>query len=86
VALTVAGRALRLLVRDDGAGGADPTRGSGLTGLEDRVDALGGMMTVHSPRGVGTSLHVELPLEKRMTGFSRRTHEQQPVRYRGHHP
>ena len=48
----------------DGAGGADPNRGSGLVGLTDRVETLGGTITVHSPPGAGTSLHVELPLQK----------------------
>jgi signal transduction histidine kinase len=56
-------RVLRLRVRDDGAGGADPTRGSGLVGLKDRIEALGGTITVHSPVGEGTSLDVELPLD-----------------------
>ena len=56
------GNALRLSVRDDGAGGADPARGSGLVGLKDRVEALGGTLTVHSPPGAGTALQVELPL------------------------
>jgi signal transduction histidine kinase len=54
---------LRLTVRDDGAGGADPSRGSGLLGLHDRVEALGGAIYVDSPPGAGTSLHVELPLD-----------------------
>jgi signal transduction histidine kinase len=54
---------LHLTVRDDGAGGADPNRGSGLVGLTDRVETLGGTITVQSPPGAGTSLHVELPLE-----------------------
>jgi signal transduction histidine kinase len=53
---------LHLRVRDDGGGGADPTRGSGLVGLKDRVAALGGTIAVHSPLGAGTSLDVELPL------------------------
>jgi Histidine kinase-, DNA gyrase B-, and HSP90-like ATPase len=57
-----AGRRLRLSVRDDGAGGADPARGSGLVGLKDRVEALGGTITIDSPAGAGTSLHAELPL------------------------
>jgi signal transduction histidine kinase len=61
---TVIDHSLHLRVRDDGAGGADPTRGSGLVGLKDRVETLGGTMTVHSPLGAGTSLHVELPLEE----------------------
>jgi signal transduction histidine kinase len=54
---------LRLCVRDDGVGGADPARGSGLVGLTDRVDALGGTITIDSPPGQGTSLHAELPLD-----------------------
>jgi signal transduction histidine kinase len=57
-----AGRVLRLRVRDDGAGGADPVRGSGLVGLKDRIEALGGTITIDSPAGAGTSLHAELPL------------------------
>ena len=62
VGAETAGRVLRLRVRDDGAGGADPARGSGLVGLKDRVEALGGTITIDSPAGAGTSLHAELPL------------------------
>jgi signal transduction histidine kinase len=54
---------VRVSVRDDGAGGADPARGSGLIGLKDRVEALGGTISVQSPVGAGTSVHVELPLD-----------------------
>ena len=54
--------AVRLAVRDDGVGGADAARGSGLLGLHDRVEAAGGTMTIHSPIGEGTELLVELPL------------------------
>jgi signal transduction histidine kinase len=54
---------LRIAVRDDGLGGADPASGSGLLGLRDRTEAVGGKITLESPRGVGTSLHVELPLD-----------------------
>jgi signal transduction histidine kinase len=61
-------RVLQLRIRDDGAGGADPVRGSGLVGLKDRVEALGGTITVHSPAGAGTSLHAELPLADRSGG------------------
>ncbi|MDX6246749.1 MAG: hypothetical protein QOF10_109, partial [Kribbellaceae bacterium] len=50
-------------IRDDGVGGADPGRGSGLIGLADRVEALGGKIAVASPAGEGTSLQVELPVE-----------------------
>jgi signal transduction histidine kinase len=53
---------LRLRVRDDGGGGADPTRGSGLVGLKDRVEALGGVIAVQSPLGEGTCLDAALPL------------------------
>jgi signal transduction histidine kinase len=54
---------VRLDVRDDGVGGADPARGSGLVGLKDRVAATGGTLRVDSRPGDGTSLLVELPLE-----------------------
>jgi len=54
---------LRLSIRDDGAGGADPARGSGLVGLKDRVEALGGTISVQSAFGAGTSVDVELPLD-----------------------
>jgi signal transduction histidine kinase len=53
---------LRLSVRDDGVGGADPGRGSGLVGLKDRIDALGGTFSVHSPPGGGTTVSCELPV------------------------
>ncbi len=62
VSLAVRDNALHVAVRDDGVGGADPARGSGLVGLDDRVEALGGSMTVDSRPGAGTSLRVELPL------------------------
>jgi signal transduction histidine kinase len=54
---------LRLAIRDDGIGGADPGRGSGLVGLSDRVEALGGTLQVSSPAGTGTTLLIEVPLE-----------------------
>jgi signal transduction histidine kinase len=53
---------LHVTVTDDGAGGADPSRGSGLGGLVDRVEALGGMLTISSPTGGGTRLVADLPL------------------------
>jgi signal transduction histidine kinase len=53
---------LRVRVRDDGRGGADLTRGTGLIGLTDRVEALGGRLTLHSPPGAGTTMQMELPL------------------------
>jgi signal transduction histidine kinase len=54
---------LRVRVRDDGRGGADFGHGSGLLGLKDRVEALGGRITLHSPTGAGTTLDVHIPLE-----------------------
>jgi signal transduction histidine kinase len=55
---------LRLCIRDDGAGGAEPHGGSGLVGLRDRVEALGGSIDVISPVGHGTVIDVSLPLER----------------------
>jgi signal transduction histidine kinase len=54
---------LHLSIRDDGVGGADPSRGTGLIGLRDRVQALGGSIEVSSPAGAGTAILVELPLQ-----------------------
>jgi signal transduction histidine kinase len=53
---------LHLRVRDDGAGGADFSHGSGLVGLKDRAEALGGHLDLHSPPGAGTTVDIELPL------------------------
>jgi signal transduction histidine kinase len=53
---------LRLRVHDDGVGGADPTRGSGLLGLKDRIESIGGTIKVVSPSGGGTSLLVKVPV------------------------
>ncbi len=54
---------LALSIRDNGSGGADPARGSGLIGLTDRVDSLGGTIEVTSPAGRGTTLRIWLPVE-----------------------
>jgi signal transduction histidine kinase len=48
-------------IADDGVGGADPTRGSGLRGLCDRVEALAGTIVVDSPTGGGTTIRAEIP-------------------------
>jgi len=53
---------VRVSVRDDGIGGADFAPGSGLVGLKDRVEALGGRISLESQRGAGTAIEVELPL------------------------
>lgn len=58
---SVEGR-LRIVVSDDGKGGADASAGTGLRGLGDRVAALGGTLSVDSPRGGGTRLVAELPI------------------------
>src|SRR5205807_4648182 len=54
---------LRVSVRDDGLGGADVARGSGLVGLTDRVGTLGGHISLESPPGAGTNLEIALPLD-----------------------
>ena len=51
------------VIRDDGIGGAARGKGSGLTGLVDRVEALGGTMTIQSQPGSGTLLLVDIPIE-----------------------
>jgi signal transduction histidine kinase len=53
---------VRVCVRDDGRGGADGSRGSGLVGLKDRVEALGGSVSLQSPLGMGTRLEITLPM------------------------
>jgi signal transduction histidine kinase len=62
VAVEASGGLLRIVVRDDGVGGADPARGSGLLGLKDRAEAIGGRLALDSPRGAGTTLRFALPL------------------------
>lgn len=59
---------LLLSIRDDGVGGADSGQGSGLVGLHDRVEALGGTIRIESPPGAGTLLVVALPLEVEPAG------------------
>jgi signal transduction histidine kinase len=59
---------LQLAIRDDGIGGADVGRGSGLVGLSDRIEALGGTLDVTSPLGIGTTLLIEIPLEAQSAG------------------
>jgi signal transduction histidine kinase len=62
VEIRTEGAALSIEVRDDGTGGADPARGTGLTGLLDRVEASEGRLTITSPPTIGTTLYVTLPL------------------------
>jgi len=54
---------LQLAIEDDGVGGADPARGTGLRGLADRIEALGGTFGVDSPVGHGTRVAADLPLD-----------------------
>ena len=63
VGAEVVDHGLRLTIHDDGTGGADPTAGTGLVGLTDRVEALGGTLVIASPPGRGTTLTVDLPLD-----------------------
>jgi signal transduction histidine kinase len=56
---------VRLAIRDDGIGGANLGQGSGLVGLSDRIEALGGRLEVTSPIGTGTTLLIEIPIERR---------------------
>jgi signal transduction histidine kinase len=62
VTLAIEHGRLLLVIRDDGAGGADPAAGSGLRGLRDRVEALDGQLHIDSPPGLGTTLIAEIPL------------------------
>ena len=62
VRVSVAGESLTVEVADDGIGGADKTRGTGLSGLADRVAALDGELTVTSVPDAGTTVHAEFPL------------------------
>ena len=61
--INVDDRSVVLVVADDGVGGTDPSAGSGLTGLQDRIEALGGRMSVDSPAGTGTRIVVAIPLD-----------------------
>jgi PAS domain S-box-containing protein len=65
ISLCVEDDVLRLSIRDDGAGGADASRGTGLTGLNDRLEALGGRIEIESPPGGGTRIESEIPVVDR---------------------
>jgi signal transduction histidine kinase len=60
--LTVEDATIRLSIRDNGKGGADLRRGTGLLGIRDRVEALGGRFQITSKAGGGTSLFAEIPI------------------------
>lgn len=63
VRVALVGSEVEVSITDDGVGGADPSAGSGIAGLEDRVRAVGGRLRLRSPRGAGTTLEVWLPCE-----------------------
>jgi signal transduction histidine kinase len=65
VAIEESGGALIVQVDDNGVGGADATTGSGLRGLMDRVEAIGGRLTIESPPGHGTVVRAEVPIDDR---------------------
>ena len=67
VDVSLTGQRVRVDIVDDGIGGADESAGSGISGLRDRMEALGGTLEVESPRGGGTHLHAELPRTPRET-------------------
>jgi signal transduction histidine kinase len=67
ISLAARDASLLLSIRDDGVGGADPARGTGLAGLTDRVETQGGSIQVHSPTGAGTYITVDLPREYELT-------------------
>jgi signal transduction histidine kinase len=62
VVISLGVRTVAIEVADDGNGGADAALGSGLRGLNDRVEALGGTLRIASPHGGGTRLEVDLPV------------------------
>ena len=68
VVVTVQDNVLAITVTDDGTGGADPGQGSGLRGLQDRVEAIGGMLTIDSSPGAGTRLAATIPANREARG------------------
>ena len=63
-------RIMQLAIRDDGIGGADANKGSGLLGLSERIEVLGGTLQVTSPTGMGTTLLIAVPLDDQSRGLS----------------
>jgi signal transduction histidine kinase len=73
VSVTRHGTRLVVTVADDGTGGADRVTGSGLRGLTDRIEALGGRLELLSPPGAGTTLRAEIPLQQGHVQMTDRT-------------
>jgi signal transduction histidine kinase len=72
ISLSRTDRGVAIEIADDGVGGADPTAGTGLRGLVDRVEALGGHLLVTSPAGAGTVVTADLPYGSPATRGRRR--------------
>jgi signal transduction histidine kinase len=70
IELEVRDGVLSLAIRDDGVGGADPSLGSGLIGLTDRLEALGGRLEISSIRSRGTALMVEIPINAELAAVA----------------
>jgi signal transduction histidine kinase len=68
VKLTIHDATLDIEIGDDGIGGADPSQGSGLTGLLDRVEASNGNLVINSPAGQGTVVDAALPIRAATVG------------------
>jgi signal transduction histidine kinase len=83
VSLDLVGDVLRLSIRDDGIGGADASLGSGLTGLRDRIESLGGRLHMESPRERGTSIEVETPAGQSTDQAGERAERSSPAVVRG---
>ena len=66
ICVSRSGERLVVEIADDGVGGADPTRGTGHRGLADRIEALGGRLSVESLPPSGTRLRAEIPIDSRV--------------------
>jgi PAS domain S-box-containing protein len=78
VAVATALEVLRATIEDDGIGGAEASAGSGLVGLIDRIEALGGHLTLDSAASAGTTVSIELPLVVQLAGDAGRRTEPGP--------
>jgi signal transduction histidine kinase len=65
------GGSIVVVVADDGVGGADPSAGSGLEGLRDRVEVLGGRLSIDSPHGHGTRIVADIPMDAQDVSWTR---------------
>jgi PAS domain S-box-containing protein len=79
VVLKTSGSEIRAIVEDDGCGGAEASAGSGLVGLIDRIEALGGRFALDSPPGQGTRISIEMPLSTDPIGDVGRVPSERPI-------